>query len=335
MLGTFYSKSESCELVWAFDVEKYLAWYANNLAPTISAENAKLLNPRALIQAQINVLEDLFGAEWFNHAHRSARPHPAFERWLLCQDFLRRGGRVHIPLDTDRILAFLDVMIDNSSLVEVTGGDWARSLLGDLANYGDAAVSRRLRSIIGNGDQFLDTLLEISTAAWHSSKGHWVEATEDPGRPDIRIVIPEWDYPVLADCKRVSRRANDRRFKKLVEKVSRQVRNAGQAAYGIGYFDISSRVSPLYTGDARPPEVVQVEELVQRQMRLHHRCVSAVVLLWKQHRVLPLTGGPVGVACYLLQRSTIVRHERPHYRLPFETSPVLKASTAAVKVFAE
>ena len=138
---------------------------------------------------------------WFVDEKRKRLPHPAYIRWQRCEDLLAGNGLVQLPADNEILNTLMVALCDNLSLIQATGGSVDAQKLGDLANYGDEAVQKRLRAVIQVPDQFLDVLVEVACAGWHVWRGHEVKATEEEGMPDLELKIPAWPLPIQAECK--------------------------------------------------------------------------------------------------------------------------------------
>jgi len=193
------------------------------------------------------------------------------------------------------------------ALIQATQGSVVSQRLGDLANYRDEAVQKRLRAVVRDPDQFFDVLVEVSCAAWHISRGHKVEATQRDGMPDLELEIPGWQIPIQAECKRVKR---DSRIKGAIEKANRQIKNVGQRCYGLVYHDISegAKVPELVDllslrNNKIPDEIAAFKNEVQRLLGRVYTSVSGVILLWKRHTVLPMKDGGLLLSGIGAQRS--------------------------------
>lgn len=191
---------------------------------------------------QVQVLEDLFGADWFTRPTRRRDAHPAYGDWSYCNSVVRSDGKFFWR-DQQELheLArkWASVVRRNASLVQCTKGDIGNFRLGHLANYGDERVRRRLEAVIVDNNQYLDVLSEFRCVGWHSSQGHDVVVSENSGWADFRILIPTWESAVVADCKRLSKAPTKRTVKRHVEKANRQVKAVGDDAYGLLFLDAS------------------------------------------------------------------------------------------------
>lgn len=330
LLGTFDRKRKACELVWALDITRYTAWFKQCLAPAIASLSRS--SPDRLVLAQKYLLETLFdGVSWFESQRRRGSDHPALQRWILCKELLARDCIFRMPTDTHLAHQLLEIMADSNNLVECTSGDRPALTLGDLANYGDAAVVNRLRTVIHHKTQFFDVLLEIACAAWHTTKGHTVHATEDAGMPDLCITVPDWNRPVYAECKRLSAQVAHRRLRSVVGKANKQLRQTTDVGFGVVYLDISACVRDCErTSDDVPQEVATIATNVETLLQRDYHAVSALVLLWKQHETRFYDSRIAG--CSMLYRSRIARHRQPRVRLPIETDPIMIEQTLMLRI---
>jgi hypothetical protein len=282
-----------------------------------------------LIQAQKRLLEELFPAGWFLPENwRWHLQHPAYIRWRLCEDLLAEKGCYDIQLAH----IFLSALLDNFTLIDATRGTPEAQKLGDLANYGDEAVCRRLRAEIQHPRKFLDVLVEVFCAAWHVSRRHEVTATEKPGMPDLALGIPGWVLPIQAECKRVGKDAGYSRFQEVIAKANSQVKCTGQRCYGVAYLDVSHRVDKASFGSSVPNEIAKIQEAVQRCLRLHYSSIGSVVLLWKEHTILPVRDGSERIACALQYRSHLIRHTVPKEPLPEDPEPIMLGYTSILHI---
>lgn len=330
--GSFSPDLKRCELVWSLDFHRYIAWFNEHLANSVAASMPRM-TLIDFVQAQKILLEALFPTGWFSPETKRPSKHPAYARWRVCTELLARKGRIRLPDDTVIVHTFLSACLDNVILIQATHGTVDALALGDLANYGDEAVCRRLRAVIQNPDQFLDVLVEVSCAAMHVSRAHDVTATEDIGMPDIALEIPDWQLPIQADCKRVGKNANYSRFKNVIKKANTQIKHTNQRCHGLLYLDVSDRVDKKANlGDPIPDEIVKIQETIQRCLRQHYTSVAGVVLLWKDNIIMPMTDGSEGVICFLRYRSHLIRHNEPKVPLPEDSEPIMLGCTIMLKL---
>jgi len=215
-------------------------------------------------------------------------------------------------------------MRDTYWLVECTQGDVGSFRLGQLANYGDERVMRRLRSVILHPAQYEDVLAELMFAASQISRGHAVTASEALGKPDFRIIVPGWPLPILADSKRLSGKGLRNSINQHIKKTDKQIKSVAEPAYGLAILNVSALlVNPWSLSDSLPEEVVQLELGIRKELSKHHRSISAAVLVWDEMSVLgPEPNLPPFVMVAIRTRSLVVRHCAPNHVLPEDLGPV-------------
>jgi hypothetical protein len=290
-----------------------------------------IVDLRQFLEAQKQVLEELFGTEWFS-SPRSKR-HPAYQRWILCDELLTRGAPLTLRDDQHRLRRITQLVLDNYTLLQATGGTPSSFRLGSLANYGDELVRRRLTSVIEEPAQFLDVLVELNYAAWHDSQGHRVRAFASTGFPDFEVSTDDLPLSLAADCKRVRASATDRRFPKLVNKANQQIKNLGRPCYGLAVIDVSEKVAnPESHSGEMPQEVTGICAILERSLRQHCTSVSGVLVTWRDSMLVPMTDGGGGVLCFVRQHSHLLRHEAPKHSLPGRQDLLMVGYTAMLKV---
>lgn len=290
-----------------------------------------IIDPRRFPETQKQVLEDLFGVEWFLSPPR--KRHPAYQRWILCNELLSRDAQIRLPDDQQHLREITQLVLDNYTLVQATGGSLVPFELGSLANYGDERVRRRLKSVIREPTQFLDVLTELSYAAWHKSRGHRVRAFESEGLPDFEVYIDGLSLPLVADCKRVRNSTTERRFRKLVEKANKQIKNLGKPCYGLAVIDISEKVQNLQDqSSGMPQEVAGICAILEQSLRQLYTSVSGVLVTWGDNILVPMTDGSGGLLCFARQHSQLLLHKTPKRKLPDHQDPFLVAHTVMLKV---
>jgi hypothetical protein len=136
---------------------------------------------------------------------------------------LESGQQINTK-DRVRLLQYLEVVLDNCSLVNASRGRLGRFVLGNLANYGDESVQNRIRSAIRKPREFQDVMVELNYAAWHLSRGNQVRAFQAEGYPDFEVIVPCPLVHLAADCKRVKEGTNEQRFGQLVKDANKQIK---------------------------------------------------------------------------------------------------------------
>ncbi len=278
------------------------------------------------------MLEDLFGAEWFSSSRKTQ--HPAYQKWALCNDLINQEGQLRFPKDRQHLEEITQLVLDNCALVEVTKGKLSSFELGCLANYGDVNVTKRMKSVIENPSQFLDILVEINYAAWHTLQGHMVQATESEGLPDFEVHINGLPFPLVTDCKRVHASTTDRRFPKLIKKANKQIKNLNKPCYGLAVIDISEKVPGLkrQSSEQIPLEVTRICKILKQSLRQYCRSVSGVLIVWKENLLVPMTDGSGGTLCFIRQHSHLLQHQAPRRKLPGNRKDLMIAYTVMLKI---
>ena len=265
----------------------------------------------AFLEAQKRILEGLFGCDWFYKGAKTIEKHPAFKRWQLCDLLLQRAGRFRFPEDNELLPRLARMLADNRALVWCTAGDVSSFSLGSIANYGDSAVLRRLRSEIGFPSKYLDIQTELSWAAWHLQQGHSVMVYETAG-VDHRIDIPGWELPVLSDCKRIAPETLAARVRWVIKKANQQIKRHKIPCYGVAVVDLSAKL-PIYDlqtlSDNFPPELTACREAAIEALRAHYSSVSAVVLFWNEVAILGPEDGTKKILVNLRTRSELVQNQ--------------------------
>ena len=279
------------------------------------------INQVQLVQRQKELLEDLFGPEWFS---QKARPlHPAYRRWALCGTIAEQGGVIKYPEQKEYLADIARVILDTGVLIDVTTGDPSQLRLGSLATYGDAAVQKKIRSRIGNPNQFEDLMVELYFGAWHKGKeGHIVMPLEQETFPDLKIETPDIDLPVFVECKRL-RSVSVNRMRDVVKTASRQLGNTPEDSHRLAVLDVSTAVDlvqsngdDLQHDDPIPKAVSQTIECVRGTLRGGKNLgVDVALVVWDDCIVF---GGPKkgGTLLFLRRRGSLLEHERARRRIP-------------------
>lgn len=332
--GTFYPDKKSCELVWAIDFRRYLAWFQLSIAASVRERFSH--TPENLLLAQKSILEDLLGVRWLETSSRQNPKHPGYKRWLLCSQLLSRRVKLQIPMDIPIALQILELLADSSALIECTNGDRAGLTLGSLTNYGDTAVAKRIKRVMSDNRQFHDVLFEMICASLHMSKSHLVIPTQADGMPDLYIQIPEWKIPVFAECKRLSKEPGKNTIKGIISKANDQLKKADGQHFGVLYVDVSECISNREAnGDEVPSEVSAIKAQVEVLLREFYRSVSAAVILWRDCIIVAAPTHEHHVAVFLRYRHLVIRHARPNLRLPWEDQSIRIGNTSMVRVVSD
>ncbi|MDZ7660844.1 hypothetical protein [Thiohalophilus sp.] len=288
------------------------------------------MDQTAFFAAQKNILESLFGKEWFHVAHASRQGHPAYVRWSLCKDLLEKDGNLRLPDDEPKLHAIAEVILDNALIIQATQGNVQKLTIADLANLGDDSVLARLRGEIKNHGGFLSVMSEIAYAAWHISHGDYVEAYEQPSAADFRICNHEINDPIIVDCKRIDEKSNDQRIAKVIQKANKQIKYMDQRAFGIAALDISDRINnPTDFSDDIPNRVKEHIALAEKAIAGKNTSVNVVLLIWNDcliHKdTQPGTRTPYWVA--LRRRSVVVRQPEPRYAIELNDETIQVGNT--------
>jgi len=302
-------KGGQCRLACCLSITCYLEWYSRW---------PRVMSPVRYFLAQRQILEDVFGADWFRTGDPKRRNHPAFKRWITCQAGVSRGG-ILPRYGFEDLPELASTLLDGYLLVQATVGESKDLRLGDLANYGDSAAQAHVRATLKKKSQFWSTLLELSYAAWCRSQGLEVSASSDDGFPDLKIEADSASLPIYADCKRIERASKLSRVEKVVKKASKQVRAVPGSHHGLVVIDVSDRVlvparcvTPYEENLTilQPAEVAEVCDFVRQEFRPGKRVrLSAALICWRNYLVSEgdRSAGIPGVTI-LSQRCELVVH---------------------------
>ncbi|MFN7938522.1 MAG: DUF2341 domain-containing protein [Bryobacteraceae bacterium] len=280
---------------------------------------------------QIGVLRSLFGEEWFKSGSKSLHQHPAARSWRFCSRMLESGGRLAAESRAqlhESALELAQVLSGTTSLVQATRGnlDWFE--LGNLSNYGNESVIKRLRGVLPEPRQYWDVLSEIRCVAWYSARGHQIQVMEEPACADFRIDIQGWGLPVVSDCKHLSTGAANT-LKRRIQKANNQIKNVGVPCFGLVILDLADLVNkPRPLSDEIPPEIMTCISLVQGLLSgWIYSSVSGALLLWDEVSLLGPEPDGRGMLLAVRTRSVLVRHANPLCELPPETREIQIEST--------
>lgn len=283
-----------------------------------------------LVDFHIALLENLFGAIWFETDVHRKRNHPAFRRWQLCRTVKHLGGRLIFPEHRAIVPDMASMLLDNVAIAQCSGGDRLGLSLGEFANYGDLRVRTRIGQALQNPDSFLSLMTEFGYAASHLLAKRSIRAFEDEGLADFSVTDPALEYPLYTDVKRIASGTSVRRYKHLLDKINKQVKASkiatGEAGYGLGFIDITNHVPSEHQvhSDSVPSEVSDIRDLVQHLLRKFYSSVSGIVLSWDSHEVI---GSPVIclprdafarrlALVVMVRRNVVIRHKQPLLQLP-------------------
>lgn len=236
------------------------------------------MNYADIIRLQRSLLEELFTVEWLSNT----RPeHPARSRWSLCTTILMQGSTIRWPTQKDDLPELAVMLLDSATFVTISRGDLGRMRIGRLSGYGDDAVQRKISSRLRDPAQFNALMLELSTAAWHQSKGHHIKPLEDEGLPDLQVVIHGVTLPIYVECKRLTT-SSEAGIQKRIRHANRQIKAVGEPCYGVVILDVSGAVGPIKSLSDKIPEAVRtILQYVERALTgPKNRSVGKVIVTW-------------------------------------------------------
>lgn len=163
-------------------------------------------------------------------------------------------------------------------------------------------------------------------------KGTRQPPLEENGFPDFILEVPEEEFPIYAECKRIIADSVETRIGSSIKKANWQVKNIKKlrgCGHGLAVLNVSAYVAPQPLTDELPPEIHLLSEFTQSTVSgKKNRSISGVVLLWDQFNVVNEDGVPY----FLLvtrRRHLLVRHspEPGVLALP-EHIPLFEGQTA-------
>lgn len=268
-------------------------------------------DPSALLRQLMAFIETLFPDGWIaEQTSRSRSRHTAVQQWKLCEEVVKRG-KVDLRGPRENLQTFGRILLDTLIWATVTRGDHTRFSLGPLSAYGDDAVVTKIRSRIGDSNQYDDLLVELSEASWLLGRGYAVVATESPGMPDLRAEVASQELPVYVECKHL-KVITQNAVSSHIRKANKQLKRPEEDHYGV----LRMHVQGDFTGelgDDIPDEIADVMLFVGRAVRGEkNRSVSAVIVSWDSYVT---TAEEIGRPMIILRRhcETIV-HNSPNAR---------------------
>lgn len=277
------------------------------------------------------LLEDLFGPEWFRSATR-IQDHPAYRRWVVCRDMLVRGGSFSFPFDHDQFMQVVAMILDHGHLATVSGGTSAFSL-GNFANYGDAAVRRRIRAVAHDAKQYRSLQVELAIAGWCAqSDGLCVTPYSSTAFADFRIDIGSDGTSVLLECKCIEEGTKASRLSKITQSANAQIKAVGLSVPGVLLVNISNMV-PQRPGlsDNCPDEVSQIRAQFEAVLQRSNRSVSATLLTWDEYAISN-NDREHATFVSLRRRSLTIDHLQPRYKLPKDNPLRSYGNTVVMRV---
>jgi hypothetical protein len=167
------------------------------------------------------------------------------------------------------------------------GSERPRLQIGDIAGYGDEAVTRKIRSRVLQPRAYSDLLVELMIGGRHRSNGDSVTPYEVPNYPDLRV--DSGPVPLFVECKRVST-TSEARIRKVISKANRQIKYAGRdiaAPYdGLAVLDLNGVKPPAYgSSEWRPSHVEETVAAAQAALSgAKNRSVRQALLIWDYFR---------------------------------------------------
>jgi hypothetical protein len=282
-----------------------------------NASHNSPMGPVQFLQFQKIILEKLFPQDWFSERRRDY--HPAYQRWSLCIDLLKRGGQIRFPEQEASLPVVGRLVLDSTVLITLTEGDLQQLRFGSLDLYGDSSVQAFIRSRVTDARQFEDVMVELAFGAWHKSRGHSVEPMEIQNFPDLKILIPQFDLPFFIECKKV-RSASLNRLGKEIQEANTQVKAVGTACYGIAVLDVTDPVSAgRVANDTLPPSLNEIIKAVQSALHGNkNHSIGAAVLLWDDYMVFGQAPQTTLVA--FRRRFHVLCHDEATQRVPAAAS---------------
>ena len=282
---------------------------------------------------QKQLLEQLFGDKWFvNNLARNKR-HPAFKKWQFCREMIEKGGEISFPVIRDEFDQIASLMLDNYILAESSGGELSQFSLGDFKGFGDEKVQKRIQTIISDPKQFNSLMTELSLAAWCSSKDFLVTPYEEIGYPDFRLDIDGVNLPVVVECKNIEDGTTNNRFKNIVNKANKQIKNIGEDCYGVLFVDITALVERREElSDSLPESVEIIIEIFNDLLAHFNSSVSSAILFWDEYSIFGEEQDAERTTAFIRRRSYHVAHKNPKQCLPSDTPLLEYGNTIAFGV---
>jgi hypothetical protein len=282
-----------------------------------------------LIQFQKIILENLFPQDWFSERRRDH--HPAYQRWNLCVDLLKRGGIIQFPEQEASLPVLGRLALDSTVLITLTEGNFQQLKLGAFDLYGDSSVQDFIRSRVVDARQFEDVMVELAFGASHKSRGHSVEPMEIRNFPDMKILIPKFDLPFFVECKKI-RSASSNRLVKEIHEANTQVKSVDTACYGVAILDVTEPVSAgRVEDDTLPPSLIEIIKTVQPSLHGNkNHSIGAAVLLWDDHMVFGVP--PQNTLVVFRRRFHVIYHNEATQTVPRE-APLFEGVSIAHQLF--
>ena len=199
-----------------------------------------------------NVLEKLFGAEWFDNPRNSR--HSAYVRWAFCNQVISQNGKLCCLNQKDNIPLFASMCLDAAIFSTISDSDLDELLFDGLDNYSCEEVRNKIKRDIVDPDDFHNIMTELYVGAWHKWKKHKVEQYEEAGS-DFKVIISGYSVPILLDCKQLEKNSKCSRIRKVILKANEQVntlmeKKTDGVAHGYVLLDVTHKIGVEIIGDA-------------------------------------------------------------------------------------
>jgi hypothetical protein len=248
---------------------------------------ADVSEPQTMTQVQLlqrfqTVLESLFPKRWLEDV--AAPAHPALFDWQLCRLLISQGGAVSYPSQRLLIPHLGRILLDIMTWLDVAPGSTRSHLrLGDIAGYGDAAVTKKINSRVLDPRGYSDLLVELMIGGRHRSQGDAVTPYEVTSYPDLRVDAQS--IPLFIECKRVST-TSESRIRKVIQKANKQIKSAardhGASFDGVVVLDLNG-VKPARFGSSEwtPSHVRAALDATQAALSGEkNRSVRQALVVW-------------------------------------------------------
>lgn len=287
------------------------------------------MGPAQFIQFQKLILEQLFPHNWFSD--RRCDKHPAYQRWTMCIDLLKRGGLIRFPEQETSLPMLGRMVLDSAVLITLTEGDLQTLKLGSLDLYGDSKVKAFIGSRVTHPEQFEDVMVELAFGAWHKSRGHCVTPMEIPNFPDLEVRIPGFPLPFFVECKKI-RSVSINRVMKEILAANTQIKAIGTPCYGIAVLDVTTPVSAgRVQNDSLPSYLNEIIKAVQSALRgSKNRSIGAAILVWDDYMIY---GSPPKTTMVAFRRRFhVIYHDQATQRMPVGAA-LFEGFTVTYRVF--
>lgn len=293
-------------------------------------EQPRLLDKGSYLTRQKRILEQIFGEDWFRHANKTDKNHPAYIRWELCQTLIEQGNIMTLS----QFMALARIALDIHPFLALSGGNTDHLTFGLFDLIGDDLVTKRIKAEIKKADYYEDIMVQLYVAAWHKMKGHAVALVEIDGYswPDIRVDIEIPNIPMLIECKRIRELeiTSPEMILKLQNKINSIVYKANQqikagykpvpheqsvghkTCYGVLVLDVSRAIERSETSSKNVTDtILQTENCVQRALSGEkNSSVQTAVIVWDTYETT-LSPALAPKRCICLRNTLRVQHTNP------------------------